>query len=86
MLSLALAATLVGFVLLIVGLITGTVWLAVACIVVCLIGLAFLIVDIIGSGDQPDDEQHKPHKGGRKRQTQHVICLTTPPRADQLCE
>ena len=54
MLSLALAATLVGFVLLIVGLITGTVWLAVACIVVCLIGLAFLIVDIIGSGRKDD--------------------------------
>ncbi|OBA43857.1 MULTISPECIES: hypothetical protein [unclassified Gordonia (in: high G+C Gram-positive bacteria)] len=54
MLSLALAATLVGFVLLIVGLITGSVWLAVACIVVCLIGLAFLIVDIIGSGRKDD--------------------------------
>jgi len=53
-LSLALAATLVGFVLLIVGLITGSVWLAVACIVVCLIGLAFLIVDIIGSGRKDD--------------------------------
>ncbi len=38
------------------------------------------------SGDQPDDEQHEPHKGGRKRQTQHVICLMTPPKADQLCE
>lgn len=50
MLTLALAATLVGFVLLVLGLVTGTVWLAVACIVVCLIGLAFLIFDIVGSG------------------------------------
>ena len=50
MLSLALAATIVGFVLLILGLITGTVWLAISCIVVCLIGLGFLIADIIGAG------------------------------------
>ena len=50
MLTLALAATLVGFVLLILGLITGQVWLAVACIVICLIGLAFLLIDVIGSG------------------------------------
>lgn len=46
MLTLALAATLLGFVLLILGLITGTVWLAVACIVVCLVGLGFLLVDV----------------------------------------
>ncbi|MFW0792896.1 hypothetical protein AAFP30_03700 [Gordonia sp. CPCC 205515] len=50
MLTLALAATLVGFVLLVVGLITGTVWLAVACIVICLLGLAFLIADVLGVG------------------------------------
>ncbi|WP_049698228.1 hypothetical protein RND64_13190 [Gordonia sp. w5E2] len=72
MLSLALAATLVGFVLLIVGLITGTVWLAVACIVVCLIGLGFLIVDIIGSGRKddrdPGDDQvdEEPDTRGRR--------------------
>ncbi|SDU40915.1 hypothetical protein [Gordonia westfalica] len=46
MLTLALAATLIGFVLLILGLITGTVWLAVACIVICLLGLTFLLVDV----------------------------------------
>ncbi|GAB85959.1 hypothetical protein RVF83_21280 [Gordonia rubripertincta] len=46
MLTLALGATLIGFVLLILGLITGTVWLAVACIVICLLGLAFLLVDV----------------------------------------
>ncbi|MEE3852458.1 hypothetical protein VZC37_19110 [Gordonia sp. LSe1-13] len=48
MLTLALAATLIGFVLLVLGLITGTVWLAISCIVVCLVGLGFLIADIIG--------------------------------------
>ncbi|MCR5977266.1 hypothetical protein GDN83_05825 [Gordonia jinghuaiqii] len=53
MLTLALAATLIGFVLLILGLITGTVWLAVACIVICLIGLAFLLVDVF-SGRRND--------------------------------
>lgn len=55
MLTLALAATLVGFALLVVGLFTGTVWLAVACIVVCLIGLAFLLVDILGIGRRRRD-------------------------------
>ncbi|MEE4023165.1 hypothetical protein V1Y59_08760 [Gordonia sp. PKS22-38] len=48
MLTLALAATLIGFVLLVLGLITGTVWLAISCIVVCLVGLGFLIADVIG--------------------------------------
>lgn len=49
MLTLALGATLVGFVLLILGLVTGTVWLAVACIVICLLGLGFLLVDVFAS-------------------------------------
>lgn len=50
MLALALGATLVAFVLLILGLVTGTVWLAITCIVVCLAGLGFLIADVVGSG------------------------------------
>nr|WP_237421657.1 hypothetical protein [Gordonia sp. SID5947] len=53
--TLALAATLVGFVLLVLGLITGTVWLAIACIVVCLIGLGLLIADIVGSGRRAEE-------------------------------
>lgn len=59
MLTLALAATLVGFVLLVVGLITGTLWLAIACIVVCLVGLIFLVADIVWSGrrGKADDEE-----------------------------
>lgn len=56
MLTLALAATLVGFVLLVLGLITGTVWLAISCIVVCLAGLGFLIADVVGAGRRGDDE------------------------------
>lgn len=55
MLTLALAATLVGFVLLVLGLITGTVWLAIACIVVCLLGLGFLIADIVGGRRNADE-------------------------------
>ncbi|GAA3691484.1 hypothetical protein [Gordonia hankookensis] len=55
MLTLALAATLVGFVLLVLGLITGTVWLAIACIVVCLVGLGLLIADIVGSGRRNEE-------------------------------
>ena len=47
----ALAATLVGFGLLVVALITGTLWLAVACIVICVIGGVFLLADLLGLGD-----------------------------------
>ncbi|MBJ7288952.1 hypothetical protein [Williamsia sp.] len=46
----ALAATLVGFGLLVVALITGTLWLAVACIVICIIGGVFLLADLLGLG------------------------------------
>lgn len=55
MLTLALAATLVGFVLLVLGLVTGHVALAIACIVICLIGVAFLITDIVTSGRRGSD-------------------------------
>lgn len=55
MLSLAIATTLVGFALLVVGLITGQVWFAIACIVICLIGVGLLVVDVIRSGRVKDD-------------------------------
>ena len=48
MLVAALAVTLVGFVLLVVALITSSVALAWACIVVCLIGFGLLIADVLG--------------------------------------
>ncbi|MXP21130.1 hypothetical protein GIY30_07155 [Gordonia sp. HNM0687] len=57
MLTLALAATLVGFVLLVLGLITGTLWLAISCIVVCLAGLGFLIADVVGKGRRGADDE-----------------------------
>ncbi|GGF29606.1 phage holin family protein [Williamsia phyllosphaerae] len=50
MLVMALAATLVGFGLLVVALITGTLWLAVACIAVCIVGGVFLLADLLGVG------------------------------------
>ena len=46
----ALAATLVGFGLLVVALITGTLWLAVACIAICIVGGIFLLADLLGLG------------------------------------
>lgn len=57
MLVLALGATLVGFVLLVAALISGILWLAVACIVVCVIGVGFLLADLIGLGRRPDSDQ-----------------------------
>ncbi|GAA4747057.1 hypothetical protein [Gordonia alkaliphila] len=58
MLTLALLATLVGFGLLVVALITANFWLAVACIIVCVVGLIILLVDILraGRGGGSDDE------------------------------
>lgn len=50
MLTLALAAALIGFGLLIAALITSNFWVAVACIVVCALGLALLLWDIMRSG------------------------------------
>lgn len=50
MLSLAIATTLVGFALLVVGLITGQVWFAIACIAICLIGVGLLVADVLRSG------------------------------------
>lgn len=55
MLTLALVATVAGFILLVVGLVTGIVWLAVACIVVCVLGLLLLLVDVLGWGRRDDD-------------------------------
>ncbi|KQR97818.1 hypothetical protein ASG12_12195 [Williamsia sp. Leaf354] len=50
MLVSALVATLVGFGLLVVALVTGTLWLAIACIVVCVLGALLLVADILGLG------------------------------------
>jgi len=47
-LVIALAATLIGFGLLVAALVTGTLWLALACIVVCVLGCGFLLADVIG--------------------------------------
>lgn len=57
MLVLALGATLVGFVLLVAALISGILWLAVACIVVCVIGVGFLLADLIGLGRRSNSDQ-----------------------------
>ena len=50
MLVSALVATLVGFGLLVVALVTGTLWLAIACIVVCVLGALLLVADVLGLG------------------------------------
>lgn len=58
MLTVALTATLIGFALLVVALIFGNFWLAVACIAVCVLGLIVLAWDTIRSsrGDDAADE------------------------------
>lgn len=60
MLALALGATLAGFVLLVAALISGVLWLAVACIVVCVIGVGFLLADLIGLGRRSNSDQADP--------------------------
>jgi hypothetical protein len=55
-LVLALGATLVGFILLVVALVTGVLWLAIACIVVCVVGVGFLLADLVGLGRRSTPE------------------------------
>lgn len=60
MLSIALAATLVGFALLVVALVTSKLALAITCVAVCVVGLILLLVDTIranrrGHGGVDDD-------------------------------
>lgn len=50
MLTLALATTLIGFALLVIALITSSFWLAVACVIVCVIGLGMLLADALRAG------------------------------------
>lgn len=47
MLFAALGATIVGFVLLIVALVTANLWLAIACVVVSVIGVGLLLADVL---------------------------------------
>lgn len=61
MLSLALGATLVGFALLVVALTTSNLPLAIACVVVCLIGLILLLVDTLRANRRGvDGEDEEP--------------------------
>ncbi|GAA2070006.1 hypothetical protein [Williamsia deligens] len=48
MLVSALGATLVGFALLVLALATGALWLAVACIAICVLGAVLLLADTLG--------------------------------------
>jgi hypothetical protein len=52
----ALGATLVGFILLVAALVSGVFWLAIACIVVCVIGVGFLLADLLGVGRKSEPE------------------------------
>lgn len=59
MLTIALLATLAGFALLVVALVLGSLPLAIACIVVCVVGLLLLLFDTLRAakrGNGPDDE------------------------------
>lgn len=59
MLLAALGATIIGFILLIVALITANLWLAVACVVVSVVGVGLLLGDILtyhrGARDSDSD-------------------------------
>jgi hypothetical protein len=70
-LVLALGATLVGFVLLVGALFSGLLWLAIACIVVCVIGVGFLIADLLGIG-RPTGETSHLAAGDDGRSQEHV--------------
>ncbi|MEH3156754.1 MAG: hypothetical protein PGN29_15990 [Gordonia paraffinivorans] len=67
MLVSALGATLVGFALLVLALATGTLWLAVACIVICVLGAVLLLADTLGVRPSlPGRRRHSPASEGEE--------------------
>lgn len=67
MLVLALGATLVGFILLVAALFSGVLWLAIACIVVCVVGVGFLVADLLGLGGRSESEDAAEENQDRDR-------------------
>ncbi|GAA1076598.1 hypothetical protein [Tsukamurella spumae] len=69
MLLAALGATVIGFVLLIVALITANLWLAIACVVVSVVGVVLLLGDVLtyrrGDRDKAGKaSDESPDRGG----------------------
>ncbi|MDG3013460.1 hypothetical protein [Speluncibacter jeojiensis] len=56
MLVVALAVTAIGFILLVVALVTGSVWFAWACIAVCIVGFILLIIDVLSNRRSAGDD------------------------------
>lgn len=84
MLVSALVATLVGFGLLVVALVTGTLWLAIACIVVCVLGALLLLADILGLG--PSLARLRPRLRWPRRPSRRTSVAGTDDRSDALTD
>ena len=69
MLVSALGATLVGFALLVLALATGTLWLAVACIVICVAGALLLLADTLGFRPSLPRRSRNPAAGDEEAPT-----------------
>ncbi|MCS3782214.1 hypothetical protein [Tsukamurella ocularis] len=69
MLLAALGATVIGFILLIVALVTSNLWLAIACVVVSVIGVGLLLGDVLtyrrGDRDKADSASAQWSPGDR---------------------
>ncbi len=69
MLLAALGATVIGFVLLIVALVTANLWLAIACVVVSVVGVGLLLGDVLtyrrGDRDKADGATARWSPGDR---------------------
>lgn len=92
MLLAALGATVIGFVLLIVALITANLWLAIACVVVSVIGVGLLLADVLTyrRGDRDSsldrdagrDEDSAPWTpGAEDDRVRDTLARPTPPLA-----
>ncbi|KXP10650.1 hypothetical protein AXK57_10015 [Tsukamurella pulmonis] len=68
MLLAALGATIIGFILLIVALVTANLWLAIACVVVSVVGVGLLLGDVLtyrrGDRDKADAERGRAWSPG----------------------
>ncbi|MET9327030.1 hypothetical protein [Tsukamurella sp. NPDC003166] len=71
MLLAALGATVIGFILLIVALITANLWLAIACVVVSVIGVVLLLGDVLTyrRGERDKADKASGEASGKRRGT-----------------
>jgi hypothetical protein len=85
MLLAALGATVIGFILLIVALVTANLWLAIACVVVSVVGVGLLLGDVLtyrrGERDKSDGDRPRAWSPGDRSDDDRDEDDATPAKA-----